>query len=63
MAQATTGNTIELVGNDYPFFKYVSGPRDGFDLRYNPVGPGQAFKAVLDNTKAQLKVKPKEYQK
>lgn len=50
MSQSTTGNTIEMVGNDYPFFKYVSGERNGLDLRYNPVGPGQAFKAVLDNT-------------
>ena len=43
-------NTIELVGNDYPFFKYVSGESGGLTVHYNAVGPGQAFKAVLENT-------------
>jgi len=43
-------NTIEMVGNDYPFFQNVSRETDGFQLHYNPVGPGRAFKAVLDNT-------------
>ena len=50
MSQSASGNTIEMVGNNYPFFKHVTGQRDGLDLRYNAVGPGQAFKAVLDNT-------------
>jgi 4,5-dihydroxyphthalate decarboxylase len=42
-------NTIEMVGHDYPFFRHVTGVRDGLDLRYTPVGPGQAFTAVLEN--------------
>lgn len=54
MSESASANTIEMVGNDYPFFRYVSGERDGLDLRYNAVGPGQAFKAVLDNTPFQV---------
>ena len=50
MSQSDSGSTIEMVGNDYPFFKYVSRESDGLNLKYNAVGPGQAFKAVLDNT-------------
>ena len=38
-------NIIEMVGNDLPFFKNVSGLRDGLDLRYLPVGPGAIFQA------------------
>ena len=41
-------NIIEMVGNDLPFFKNVSGLRDGLDLRYSAVGPGQSFKPVLE---------------
>lgn len=41
---------IELVGNDYPFFKYVSGESGGLNMPYNAVGSSQAFKAVLENT-------------
>ena len=48
MPDTVDENTIEMVGNDYPFFRHVSGVRDGLDLRYIPVGPGQAFKAVLE---------------
>lgn len=40
---------IELVGNEYAFFNHVSGVRDGFDLRYKPVGPGQSFRLVLED--------------
>ena len=47
-------NTIEVVGADYPLFRHVSGVRDGLDLRYTPVGPGQAFKAVLENLPFQV---------
>jgi 4,5-dihydroxyphthalate decarboxylase len=47
-------NTIEMVGGDYPFFQHVSGVRDGLDLRYIPVGPGQAFTAVLENLPFQV---------
>ena len=50
MPDGSNENTIEMVGNDYPFFRHVSGMRDGLDLRYRPVGPGQAFTAVLENT-------------
>ena len=41
-------NIIEMVGNDLPFLKNVSGLRDGLDLRYSAVGPGQSFKPVLE---------------
>lgn len=50
MPDGTGDNIIEMVGNDYPFFRHVSGVRDGLDLRYRPVGPGEAFTAVLENT-------------
>ncbi len=50
MPDGVDENTIEMVGNDYPFFRHVSGIRDGLNLRYRPVGPGQAFTAVLENT-------------
>jgi len=49
MSDTLGDKTIEMVGNDYPFFQHVSGVRNGLDLRYFPVGPGQAFKAVLEN--------------
>ncbi len=53
--QAAFGeNTIEMVGGAYPFFRHVTGVRDGLDLRYQPVGPGQAFTAVLENLPFQV---------
>ncbi len=42
-------NTIEVIGNNYPFFRYVDGIRDGLNLNYNPVSGVEAFKAVLEN--------------
>lgn len=54
MADALGENSIEMVGNDYPFFTHVTGVRDGLDLRYRAVGPGEAFKAVLDNLPFQV---------
>lgn len=47
-------NTIEVAGNDWPFFRHVSGVRDGLDLRYNPVGALQAFTPVLENQPFQV---------
>jgi 4,5-dihydroxyphthalate decarboxylase len=54
MLESPADNTIEMVGNDYPFFRHVSGVRDGLNLRYKSVGPGEAFKPVLDNTPFQV---------
>ena len=54
MPDALAENTIKMVENDYPFFQHVTGVRDGLDLRYVPVGPGQAFKAVLENLPFQV---------
>jgi hypothetical protein len=31
-------NTIEMVGHNYPFFRHVTGVRDGLDLQYKPFG-------------------------
>lgn len=50
MPEGFDDDTIEMVGNDYPFFRNVTSSRDGLDLRYKAVGPGQAFTAVLENT-------------
>jgi 4,5-dihydroxyphthalate decarboxylase len=47
-------NTIEMVGGAYPFFRHVTGVRDGLDLRYKSVGPGQSFVAVLENLPFQV---------
>ncbi len=47
-------NTIETVGGAYPFFRHIAGVRDGLDLRYRPVGLGQAFTAVLENLPFQV---------
>ena len=49
MQDGLNENTIEMVGGDYPFFRHVTGVRDGLDLRYKPVGPTQSFTAVLEN--------------
>jgi hypothetical protein len=49
MQDRLSENTIEVVGGAYPFFRNVTGVRDGLNLRYKPVGPGQAFTAVLEN--------------
>jgi len=54
MLDAVGDNTIEMIGNDYSFFKSVTGRRDGLDLRYKAVGPGQAFQAVLENLPFQV---------
>ena len=43
------GNIIEMVGNDLPFFRNVTGIRNGLDLRYTAVGPGDSFRPVLEN--------------
>ena len=49
MQDGSDKNTIEMVGGAYPFFRHVAGVRDGLDLRYKAVGPGQAFTAVLEH--------------
>lgn len=54
MQQGLGENTISVVGGAYPFFRRVTGVRDGLDLRYTPVGPGQAFVAVLENLPFQV---------
>lgn len=54
MLDEAGGNTIEMIGGNYPFFKTVTGRRDGLDLRYKPVGPGEAFHAVLENLPFQV---------
>jgi 4,5-dihydroxyphthalate decarboxylase len=54
MQDAFHENTIEVVGGAYPFFRHVTGMRDGLDLRYKAVGPGQAFTAVLENLPFQV---------
>ena len=47
-------NTIEMVGHNYPFFRHVTGVRDGLDLQYKPFGALQAFKPVLENLSFQV---------
>jgi len=47
-------NTIEMVGHDYPFFRHVTGVRDGLDIQYKPLGALQAFKPVLENRPFQV---------
>ena len=42
-------NTIKIVGHDWPFFRDVTGVRDGLNLHYMSVGPTQPFAAVLEN--------------
>jgi len=54
MSGVEAAPTIEMVGNDYPFFRHVSRSRDGLDLKYIPVGPGEAFKPVLENLPFQV---------
>lgn len=54
MLDAIDENTIEIAGNDWPFFRHISGVRDGLDLRYKPVGALEAFKAVLENQPFQV---------
>ena len=54
MPVGVSENTIEMVGGAYPFFRHVTGVREGLDLRYQPVGPGQAFTAVLENLPFQV---------
>ncbi len=54
MSDQQPDNTIEMVGNDYPFFHAVSGVRDGLNLQYIPVGPGEAFRPVLENLPFQV---------
>ena len=54
MQDAFHENMIEVVGGAYPFFRHVTGMRDGLDLRYKDVGPGPAFTAVLENLPFQV---------
>ena len=54
MLDGSDENTIEIVGGDYPFFRHVTGIREGIDLRYKPDGPLQAFVAVLENLPFQV---------
>jgi 4,5-dihydroxyphthalate decarboxylase len=49
MLDDSSKNTIEVVGNNYPFFRHVEGIRDNLKLNYNPVSGVEAFKAVLEN--------------
>ena len=49
MPDDSNENTIQVIGNDYPFFRYVDGNRDNLKLNYNPVSGVEAFKAVLEN--------------
>ena len=48
------GDIIEMVGNDLPFFRNVTGIRDGLDLRYTAVGPGDSFRPVLENQRFEV---------
>ena len=50
MPDDSSENTIQVIGNDYPFFRYVDGNRDDLKLNYNPVSGVEAFKAVLENS-------------
>ena len=54
MQDGFTENTLELVGHDYPFFRHVSGVRDGLNLQYKTLGAGQYFTAVLENLPFQV---------
>ena len=54
MPELSAERTIEMVGNDYAFFKFVTGARDGFDLRYKPVGPGESFRLALEDLPFQV---------
>jgi 4,5-dihydroxyphthalate decarboxylase len=47
-------NTIAIAGGDYPFFRHVSGVRDGLTLQYQPIGPLQAFAPVLQDLPFQV---------
>lgn len=47
MQNGDANNRIEIAGGDWPFFRQVSGKREGLDLHYNPIGPLQAFAPVL----------------
>lgn len=49
MSDAGGSDAIELIGGDYPFFKDVTGARAGLNLLYNAVGPGEVFRAVLED--------------
>lgn len=49
MLGAGGGDRLELIGGDYPFFKSVTGPRDGLSIPYNAVGQGGIFRAVLED--------------
>ena len=54
MPDDSSENTIQVIGNDYPFFRYVDGNRDNLKLNYNPVSGVEAFKAVLENNPFQV---------
>lgn len=54
MSEQSADNIIEMVGNDYPYFRHVTGVRDGLNLQYVPVGPGESFKPVLENLPFQV---------
>jgi len=55
MAENTASTTsINLIGKGYPYFEHVSSRRDGFDLNFTPVAPGESFKAVLEDTPFQV---------
>lgn len=47
MPDGINENSIEVQGGDYPFFRHVSGVRDGLNLHYDPIGPLEAFAPVL----------------
>ncbi len=49
MPEGSVENRIEFVAHEWPFFCHVAGVRDGLDIRYEAVGPTQAFTAVLEN--------------
>lgn len=54
MQDGLEANTIELVGHDYPFFRHISGVRDGLKLQYKTLPAGQYFKAVLEDLPFQV---------
>lgn len=47
MSETSSDDAVDFVTHEYPFFRDVSGFRDGVDLRHRTVAPGRAFAPVL----------------
>lgn len=54
MKNGNDATAIEFICQAYPFFAHVGGRRDGFDLQFTAVGPGEAFAKVLKHEPFQV---------